>query len=91
METANEYASSQIRINGVCPGPVETPLLERMLGGRPETRAAVISSVPLRRIADVDEIADAILFLTGVTGSYVTGTAMVVDGGYLNAPPTIPL
>lgn len=91
MDIANEYGTSQIRINGMCPGPVETPMLERMLGGNPESRAAMINSVPLRRIADVDEIADAILFLTGVSGSYVTGTSMVVDGGFVNAPPSVPL
>ncbi|KAH8589797.1 oxidoreductase [Bisporella sp. PMI_857] len=81
---ANEYGESQIRINAVCPGSIDTPLLERAVAVNPALRTLATSGTALKRIGDVDEVADAILFLASPAGSYVHGTAMVVDGGYLN-------
>jgi NAD(P)-dependent dehydrogenase (short-subunit alcohol dehydrogenase family) len=81
---ANEYGESQIRINAICPGPIDTPLLERAIALNPALRDSATDSTALKRIGDVDEIADAILFLVGPAGSYVHGTSMVVDGGFLN-------
>lgn len=82
--TANEYGASQIRINAICPGPIDTPLLERFIAQNPAARTSAEQSTALKRLGDVDEIADTILFLVSAAGSYVHGTAMVVDGGYLN-------
>lgn len=81
---ANEYGSSMIRINGICPGPIDTPLLERAVSVNPSFRNAATDSTAFKRLGDVDEVADAILFLVSPAGSYVHGTSMVVDGGYLN-------
>ncbi|KAH7370657.1 NAD(P)-binding protein [Rhexocercosporidium sp. MPI-PUGE-AT-0058] len=81
---ANEYGGSMIRINAVCPGPIDTPLLERAISVSPEFRNAATDSTSFKRFGDVDEVADTILFLVSPAGSYVTGTSMVVDGGYLN-------
>ncbi|KAK8115741.1 oxidoreductase [Apiospora sp. TS-2023a] len=84
---ANEYGSSQIRINAVCPGAIETPLLERVVVREPGLRAAFTGAHPLKRLGDVEEVADAILFLTSNAGSFVHGSSMTVDGGYANAGP----
>ncbi|KAH9218671.1 hypothetical protein DL95DRAFT_458248 [Leptodontidium sp. 2 PMI_412] len=81
---ANEYGSSMIRINGICPGPIDTPLLERAVSVNLSFRNAATDSTAFKRLGDVDEVADAILFLVSPAGSYVHGTSMVVDGGYLN-------
>ncbi|KAK8044164.1 hypothetical protein PG993_004188 [Apiospora rasikravindrae] len=84
---ANEYGSSQIRINAVCPGAIETPLLERVVALTPEARTAFANGASLKRIGDVEEVADAILFLTSNAGSFVHGSSMTVDGGYVNNGP----
>ncbi|KAG4441463.1 hypothetical protein IFR05_003069 [Cadophora sp. M221] len=81
---ANEYGTSMIRINAICPGPIDTPLLERAVSLNPLFRNAATDSTAFRRLGDVDEVADAILFLVSPAGSYVHGASMVVDGGYLN-------
>ncbi|KAL2066116.1 hypothetical protein VTL71DRAFT_2187 [Oculimacula yallundae] len=82
---ALEYGGSQIRINAVCPGPIDTPLLERALVANPAfTRNLASDSTSLKRIGDVDEVADSIVFLVSPAASYVHGSSFVVDGGYLN-------
>lgn len=68
----------------MCPGPIDTPLLERAIAANPAFRDAATDGTAFKRIGDVDEVADAILFLVSPAGSYVHGTSMVVDGGYLN-------
>ncbi|KAK7943571.1 oxidoreductase [Apiospora aurea] len=84
---AGEYGSSQIRINAVCPGAIETPLLERALALAPESRTAFTNGASLKRVGDVEEVADAILFLTSNAGSFLHGSSMTVDGGYANNGP----
>jgi NAD(P)-dependent dehydrogenase (short-subunit alcohol dehydrogenase family) len=76
---ALDYAADGIRINAVCPGLVDTP----MIGTRPaEVRAALAAAHPIGRIAEPGEIADAILWLSSDRATFVTGTAIPVDGGY---------
>ncbi|KAH8889067.1 NAD(P)-binding protein [Thozetella sp. PMI_491] len=84
---ANEYGASQIRINAVCPGGIETPLFERLASANPTFRDKLVDSTPLKRIGDVDEVADSILFLTSTAGSYVHGASFTVDGGSVNSAP----
>ncbi len=81
---ALDLAPEQIRVNAVCPGAVLTPLLERQCArpGGP-TLQAIAQQNALRRIASPDEIASAALFLASDEASFVTGTSLVVDGGYL--------
>lgn len=80
---AIELAASGIRVNAVAPGPVLTPMLQLgMPEGSPE-RAAWASRIPLGRLADVEDIAPAVLFLAGPGAAHITGTSLAVDGGQL--------
>ena len=75
---ALDYAKKNIRINAVGPGPVETPLLAKGTGGDPHSYAAF---VPMGRIGQPDEIADAVVWLLSDEARYVTGHTLPVDGG----------
>ena len=77
---AVEYASSNIRVNALCPGFVETPLTARALKN-PGIQKALMDSTPLRRFGSPEEIAKAALFLASDEASYVTGAELAVDGG----------
>ena len=79
-EVAVEYARQGIRANAVCPGPIETPLLAELLAD-PERRARRLVHVPIGRFGRPEEIAAAALFLASDESSFVTGSALVVDGG----------
>ena len=78
---ALDYAKSSIRINAVCPGIVETPMMDRFSGGTPEGRARVIAQEPVGRMGKPEEIAAAVLWLCSDAAAFVVGHAMVVDGG----------
>jgi NAD(P)-dependent dehydrogenase (short-subunit alcohol dehydrogenase family) len=75
---ALDYARQGIRVNAVGPGPVETPLLAKGTGGDPHSYAAF---VPMGRIGQPDEIADAVVWLLSDEARYVTGHTLPVDGG----------
>jgi NAD(P)-dependent dehydrogenase (short-subunit alcohol dehydrogenase family) len=78
---AIEYGPKGVRVNSVCPGGIKTPQLQRYLDSAPELRAAIIDANPLRRLAEADEIADAVVWLCSPASSYVNGHELVVDGG----------
>lgn len=78
---ALDYASSKIRVNAVCPGYVDTPMMQRFTGGTPEGRQNVIENVPAGRPASPEEIASAAVWLCSDAAAYVIGHAMVIDGG----------
>jgi NAD(P)-dependent dehydrogenase (short-subunit alcohol dehydrogenase family) len=78
---AVDYAGAGIRSNAVCPGMVQTPMTQWRLD-IPELRAAVESKIPIGRVAQPEEIADAISVLASHRLGYVTGAAFVIDGGW---------
>jgi NAD(P)-dependent dehydrogenase (short-subunit alcohol dehydrogenase family) len=81
---AIELASTGIRVNVVAPGPVETGMLNRFTGTE-EAKAALTSTVPLKRVGQPDEIANAIVFFASPEASFITGASLAVDGGKLAA------
>jgi NAD(P)-dependent dehydrogenase (short-subunit alcohol dehydrogenase family) len=78
---AVDYAAHGIRSNAVCPGMVHTPMTAWRLD-QPELRAAVESKIPIGRVAQPEEIADAIAVLAGGRLAYMTGAALTIDGGW---------
>ncbi len=79
-ELAVEYARQGIRANSICPGPIETPLLAELLAD-PARRQRRLVHIPIGRFGRPEEIAKAALFLASDDASFVTGSALVVDGG----------
>ncbi|MGH8998305.1 MAG: SDR family NAD(P)-dependent oxidoreductase [Acidimicrobiia bacterium] len=77
---AAEYAEAGIRVNAVCPGWIDTPMVRWRLE-QPGVTEAVSQTIPLRRVADPAEIAEVVAFLASPAASYVTGAALVADGG----------
>jgi NAD(P)-dependent dehydrogenase (short-subunit alcohol dehydrogenase family) len=80
-DAALDYASSNIRINAVCPGIVDTEMMQRFTGDTTEGRDRVIAQEPIGRMGTPDEIAAAVLWLCSHAASFVIGHALVVDGG----------
>lgn len=78
---ALDYASRNIRVNAVCPGYIDTPMMGRFTGGTDEGRARVVSEEPIGRMGRPEEIADAVLWLCSDAASFVVGHALVIDGG----------
>lgn len=78
---ALDYASQNIRINAVCPGIIDTPMMDRVSGGTPEGRQQVISQEPIGRMGQPEEIANAVVWLCSDASSFAVGHALVVDGG----------
>jgi NAD(P)-dependent dehydrogenase (short-subunit alcohol dehydrogenase family) len=79
---ALEYAPRGIRVNAVCPGTIDTPMVERMARGGELDMEASVAAIPMARLGGPEEIADAVLWLCSPASSYVTGVALPVDGGY---------
>jgi NAD(P)-dependent dehydrogenase (short-subunit alcohol dehydrogenase family) len=71
-----------IRVSAVAPGGVMTPMLERFTGGSQETQAGFANSHPIDRLAQAEEIAQAILFLASDEARFMTGRVLSMDGGY---------
>ena len=78
---ALDYAAEKIRINAVCPGYIETPMMDRFTGGTPEGRAKVIAEEPVGRMGKPEEVAAAVLWLCSDAAAFVIGHALVIDGG----------
>jgi NAD(P)-dependent dehydrogenase (short-subunit alcohol dehydrogenase family) len=79
--TALDYAAQNIRVNAVCPGIIDTPMMQRFTGGTPEGVARVIAQEPIGRMGKPEEIAAAVLWMCSDPAAFVIGHAMVIDGG----------
>jgi NAD(P)-dependent dehydrogenase (short-subunit alcohol dehydrogenase family) len=79
--TALDYAKANVRVNVVCPGIIETPMMDRFSGGTPEGRERVIAQEPIGRMGRPEEIAAAVLWLCSDEAPFVIGHALVIDGG----------
>jgi NAD(P)-dependent dehydrogenase (short-subunit alcohol dehydrogenase family) len=78
---ALEYGRENIRINAVCPGYTKTPLLDRLLGFRPEMEETLRRLIPMDRFGEAGEIAEAIAWLASDQAKFITGQTLVLDGG----------
>jgi NAD(P)-dependent dehydrogenase (short-subunit alcohol dehydrogenase family) len=79
-EIAVEYARKGIRCNALCPGPIETPLLMQLLSDEAKRQRRFVH-IPMGRLGHAEELAKAALFLASDDASYMTGSALIVDGG----------
>lgn len=83
-QMAKDYAGDNIRVNALCPGFVDTPFnagFERQMGGRDKLEDYIAGAIPMGRFASVDEIAEAIVYLASDAARFMTGHALVIDGG----------
>lgn len=78
---ALDYAAQNIRINAVCPGIIETAMMQRFTGGTAEGRERVIAQEPVGRMGKPDEIAAAVVWLCSDAAAFVIGHSLVLDGG----------
>ena len=79
---AADYASQGIRINAVCPGTIETPMVNEMVDSGDLKREDSINAAPINRLGKASEVADAAVWLCGEESTYVIGQSIAVDGGY---------
>jgi NAD(P)-dependent dehydrogenase (short-subunit alcohol dehydrogenase family) len=89
-ELGVEFARQGIRVNALCPGPVNTPLLQELFAKDPERAARRMVHVPMGRFGEADEIAAAVAFLASDDASFITASTFLVDGG-ITAAYTTPL
>ena len=80
---ALEYAKSGIRVNAVCPGLIQTPMVERITNGHPQLGEALVAAEPIGRTGRPEEIAESVVWMCSDAASFVTGHAMSVDGGFV--------
>jgi NAD(P)-dependent dehydrogenase (short-subunit alcohol dehydrogenase family) len=80
---ALEYAKAGIRVNAVCPGPIEVPWVKNAFSDKPDMREAFVRGCLLGRMGRPEEVAEAVIWLCSDAASFVTGHAMAVDGGVL--------
>jgi len=84
-ELGVQFARAGVRVNALCPGPVDTPLLRELYASDPAAAQRRLVHVPMGRFADVRELANAALFLASDEASFVTATTFLVDGGIAGA------
>jgi NAD(P)-dependent dehydrogenase (short-subunit alcohol dehydrogenase family) len=87
-ELGVQFARQGIRVNALCPGPVNTPLLKELFAADPERAARRLVHVPMGRFAEPSEIAAAIAFLASDDSSFMTASTFLVDGGISGAYTT---
>lgn len=83
QSAALDYAAKGIRVNAVCPGMIDTPMADVVTGGHREMLIEMVKAVPMARLGNEEEIAEAVLWLCSSGSSYVTGQTLAIDGGFL--------
>ena len=84
-ELGVQFARQGVRVNALCPGPVNTPLLRELFAKDPERAARRLVHVPMGRFAEAEEIAAAVAFLASDDASFITASTFLVDGGISGA------
>ncbi len=84
-ELGVQFAREGVRVNALCPGPVDTPLLRELFATDPERAARRLVHIPMGRFAEAEEIANAVLFLASDESSFITASTFLVDGGISGA------
>lgn len=84
-ELGVQFARQGVRVNALCPGPVNTPLLQELFAKDPELAERRLIHVPVGRFAEPDEVANAVLFLASDESSFITANTFMVDGGISGA------
>jgi len=84
-ELGVQFARQGVRVNALCPGPVNTPLLKELFAKDPERAARRLVHVPMGRFAEPEEIAAAVAFLASDDASFITANTFIVDGGITGA------
>jgi NAD(P)-dependent dehydrogenase (short-subunit alcohol dehydrogenase family) len=84
-ELGVQFAREGVRVNALCPGPVNTPLLQELFASDPERAARRLVHVPMGRFAEPSEMANAVLFLASDESSFITANSFLVDGGISGA------
>jgi NAD(P)-dependent dehydrogenase (short-subunit alcohol dehydrogenase family) len=84
-ELGVQFAREGIRVNALCPGPVNTPLLQELFAADPERAARRLVHIPMGRFAEAEEIAAAVAFLASDDSSFITASSFLVDGGISGA------
>ncbi len=84
-ELGVQFARQGVRVNALCPGPVNTPLLQELFAKDPERAARRLVHIPMGRFAEAEEIANAVLFLASDESSFITASQFLVDGGIAGA------
>ena len=80
---ALEFGGQGVRVNAICPGTIDTPMVERLWGADPNKSRQLLEGTPLHRQGDPAEVAEVVVWLCSDAASYVNGNLMKVDGGYL--------
>jgi NAD(P)-dependent dehydrogenase (short-subunit alcohol dehydrogenase family) len=80
-ELGVQFARQGVRVNALCPGPVNTPMLTELFASAPERAARRLVHIPIGRFAEAEEIANAVLFLASDESSFITASTFLVDGG----------
>lgn len=80
---ALELASTSVRVNAVCPGVIQTPMIDRFVHGEAQLRQQLLAGEPVGRIGTPEEVADTVVWLCSDAASFITGASLAIDGGWV--------